>query len=145
VNIKIRERPKSGEFTLVIAERTADTMTTSLSFFERTAAFLDAEGEVRWIGAIAVMMMTKVGLGWERFINTGGRLTFSDTIRLPFTCDKCDDPDDKDKYSLSVATSILANANPIFFFFTFFFLKGLTLLVLISNEKKARKKGSTGN
>jgi hypothetical protein len=47
-----------------MAERTADTMTTSLSFFARTAAFPD---EVLWIDAITVMI--EVGLGWERFIN----------------------------------------------------------------------------
>jgi hypothetical protein len=52
---KLEERA-SGK-TLVMAERTAATMTTSLSFFARTAALPD--GKVEVLGLVVAML-----IGW---------------------------------------------------------------------------------
>lgn len=53
-----------SECTLVSAERTAATMTMSLSFFARTAALPDAEGEFFWmVDAITVGIEVEWGKG----------------------------------------------------------------------------------
>jgi hypothetical protein len=51
--------------TLVMAERTAETMTTSLSFFAKIAAFPDA---AHWVLCITILVLVecRTGVGRKR-------------------------------------------------------------------------------